>query len=165
MMDSAENVISNEEQVARIISREWMADGILLPMAFALRLNETYLSVNRLCVESCDDDVKRFVDSHESYQTSSGDTYFRALLNVGNVRSVKVFNEGKPIDISVEIEPRDSHVKSHAGIFVRSEGKNIVPGRETCAGLLPSGVSSEAVLQKVRWELHDLSVLQQCKLN
>lgn len=164
MMEKTEIVISDEEQIARIISREWMADGILLPMAFALKLNETYLSVNRLCVESYDEDVKHFVDSHESYQTSSGDTYFRALLDVGNVRSVKVFNEGKPIEITVEVEPRDLHIKSHAGIFVKTEGKNIVLGKRSVGDALPEGISSEFVLQKVRWELLDLAVLQKCKL-
>jgi len=164
MTESTNNTISDEEQIARIINREWMAGNILLPMAFALRLNETYLSVNRLCVESYDEDVKRFVNNHKSYQTSSGDSYFRALLDVGNVRSIKVSNEGNPIEIAVEVETRDLHIKSHAGIFVRAEDKNIFPGKKDTDDLLPTGVSSEFVLQKIRWELLDLAVLQQCKL-
>lgn len=164
-MHKVESVVSNEEQVARIISREWMADGVLLPIAFALRPKETYLSVNRLCIESYDEDVKKFVKSHESYQTLAGDAYFRALLDVGNVRSIQITNEGKPIEITVEVEPRDLHVKSHAGIFVKAEDKNIVPGKSLADDALQVGVSSEFVLQKFRWKLLDLAVFQRCKLN
>lgn len=165
MIAVTELVVSDEEQVARIISREWMTDGILLPIAFAFRQNETYLSVNRLCIDSYNKDVKWFVDSHENFQTSSDDSYYRALLNVGDVRSIKVTNEGEPLELTVEVEPRDFRLKSHAGIFVKVEDKNIFPGKRNTDDVFPAGVSSEAVFQKVRWELLDLAELQCCKLS
>ena len=42
-----DNSISNSENVARILKKDWLDDGKLLHVAFALRNGETYISVNR----------------------------------------------------------------------------------------------------------------------
>lgn len=39
--------ISSEENVARILSKEWFVRGKLTSVAFALEQGESYLSVNR----------------------------------------------------------------------------------------------------------------------
>ena len=51
------NMVADDEQVARIISHEWVIDGELQLAAFALAPRETYLSVNRPIVETYDEDV------------------------------------------------------------------------------------------------------------
>ena len=160
MIAVTELVVSDEEQVARIISREWMTDGILLPIAFAFRQNETYLSVNRLCIDSYNKDVKWFVDSHENFQTSSDDSYYRALLNVGDVRSIKVTNEGEPLELTVEVEPRDFRLKSHAGIFTRVSGKNLKVGDLLVSSTLKKGISADVILLAVRSRLLDMARLE-----
>jgi len=157
--------VSPDEQVARLVSKAWMDEGILLNAAFALAPHETYLSVNRLSVESYNKDIKTFIKNHSDYQIADkSDLYRRALLVVGQINRIEVMNGDEILDVRVEVEPRDSHTKSHAGIFVRSKGQNIVHGREPLSGTLPAGVSSDAVLQEVRWQLLDIAELQICKL-
>lgn len=51
-------------------------------------------------------------------------------------------------------------VKSHAGIFVRSESKNLIPNRQVPEELASKVVSADAILQDVRWELLELAELQ-----
>lgn len=41
------SAVSNEELVARILHQDWVVDGVIQLGAFTLRLNETYISVNR----------------------------------------------------------------------------------------------------------------------
>ena len=99
-------MVADDEQVARIVSHEWVIDGELQLAAFALAPRETYLSVNR-----------------------------------------------------------DNHTKSHAGIFVRVNGKNVVHGRLLPEGQLPYNVSEEYLLQQVQWDLLELAELQECRVS
>lgn len=56
--------VSNHENVARILSKEWIIDGTLSNVAFSLRSNETYISVNRPAIDSYDSDVAAFIEKH-----------------------------------------------------------------------------------------------------
>ena len=137
----------------------------MLYSAFAFAPNETYLSVNRISVETYDLDVRNFVMSHPAYQVAESSlSYRRALMNVSDINSIKIINEDEELAVNVEVEPRDTYTKSHAGIFVRTNGQNIVSGRKMPPETLPVGVSVDMVLQEVQWKLKDLSTLQVCNL-
>lgn len=62
--------------------------------------------------------------------------------------------------MDVEIESRDAHTKSHAGIFVRSGGVNIVKGRNIKSISALRGVSSDDILMEVQWSLKDTASLE-----
>ena len=158
------NTVSSDEKIARIIRNEWISDGELLITAFALAPKETYLSVNRPTVETYKNDVREFVSKHPDYQCDNRTSYNRALMNVGDVRNIDIQFNGKKLNVDVEVEPRDSHTKSHAGIFVRTENQNVIHGRELFGGSVPPGVSSDDILHEVRWALYDIAELQKCKL-
>ena len=159
------NIVADDEQVARIISHEWVIDGELQLAAFALAPRETYLSVNRPIVETYNEDVLQFVSSHSSYLDEKKQSYKRALLEVKDVRAISVEKDGMRLNANVEVEPRDSHTKSHAGIFVRVDGKNVVHGRQLPEGQLPDNVSEEDLLQQVQWDLLELAELQECRVS
>lgn len=159
------NMVADDEQVARIVSHEWVIDGELQLAAFALAPRETYLSVNRPIVESYDEDVLQFVSAHPSYLDEMKQSYKRALLEVKDVRAISVVKDGLRLNANVEVEPRDSHTKSHAGIFVRVDGKNVVHGRQLPEGQLPYNVSEEYLLQQVQWDLLELAELQECRVS
>lgn len=159
-MNRKTSFVSDDEQVARILHKDWVIDGELQLAAFALVPNETYLSVNRLAIESFSDDVKDFIDRHPDYKVSD-DTYQQAVLNVKSVRDLNIeFNENLA-SLTVEVEPRDVHYKSHAGVFTRIEGKNLKGGQvgEVFAndGQI---VSYDAIHLKVYMELLQMSKLE-----
>ncbi len=163
-MKKTQKAVADEELVARIVSQEWVVDGELQVAAFVQAPSETYLSVNRLSIDSFNEDVRQFVTAHPKYHNAEDDSYLRAVLSVADVRAISIEVDELMIDANVEVEPRDKHTPSHAGIFVRMKGKNVVPGRQLPTGQLPLNVSEEMLLQMVQWELHDLSELQECKL-
>ena len=49
-MENVSAFIDDAEDVARLLHPSWVIDGVLQHYAFALRRNETYISVNRLAV-------------------------------------------------------------------------------------------------------------------
>ena len=155
--------VPSEEDVARILSSEWFVRGKLLSAAFALNQGETYLSVNRLVIDTYDSDVAAFVKSHTSYAINQN-TYKRALLNVGKVRGIDVKVDATEMRIDVEVEPRDIHTKSHAGIFTRFQNKNIKKGQLLKAGAIGEGISSDSLLLEVRKNLLSLSSVEECKI-
>ncbi len=156
--------VSSEEKIARIVSNEWILDGELLITAFALAPKETYLSVNRPIIDTYESDVREFVSKHVDFQYDNGASYHCAIMNVGEVRNIDVvFNDIK-LNVNVEVEPRDSHTKSHAGIFVKTAQQNVIHGRELFGGSVPAGISADDILHEVRWALHDIAELQKCKL-
>lgn len=159
------NIVADDEQVARIVSHEWVIDGELQLAAFALAPRETYLSVNRPTVETYDEDVLQFVSAHPYYLDEKNQSYKRALLEVKGVRAISVEKDGMRLNANVEVEPRDSHTKSHAGIFVRVDGENVVHGRQLPEGQLPYNISEEYLLQQVQWELLELAELQDCMVS
>ena len=81
------------------------------------------------------------------------------------VARIIVEKDGMRLNANVEVEPRDSHTKSHAGIFVRVDGKNVVHGRQLPEGQLPDNVSEEDLLQQVQWDLLELAELQECRVS
>lgn len=162
------SLIDDSETVARILHRDWVVDGQLQIYAFTLRQNETYISVNRLSVSSFENDVHDFIVAHPAYiyRAGSNTLSFRlAELNVGDVRKITVELGDSAIDLSVEVESRDSHTKSHAGIFTRIKGQNVKGGmhREV---VLDKGktVPIEAIQLKVQYALLDLSKLEECNI-
>ena len=159
-MNQTQTKVADEEQVARLVSQEWVVEGVLQVAAFVQAPHETYLSVNRLSIDSYSEDVRQFVKAHPKYYNASDDSYMRALLDVADIRAISVEVDGLKVDANVEVEPRELHTRSHAGIFVRVKGRNVVPGRQLPNGQLPYNVSEEMLLQRVQWELHDLAEFQ-----
>ena len=124
------------------------------------------MSVNRPAVDTYDADVQSFVSSHASFQFDNGKKYRCASMQVSGVRSIKVFDESnQPLAIDVEVEPRNIHTKSHAGIFVRFSGQNVISGRSLLVDSVSEAVSADIILQDVRWELLDLSSLEEHEIN
>ena len=155
--------VSSEENVARILSKEWFVKGKLTSAAFALEQGESYLSVNRTAIDTYDSDVAMFVKNHNSY-AFDGNTYKRALLNVGDIRGIDVKVDQEEMKIDVEVEPRDAHTKSHAGIFTRFQDKNIKKGQLLKAGPTAVEVSGDSILLEVRKQLQDLSSVEECNI-
>ena len=138
-MDTKLTTVSNEEKVARVLHRDWVVGNRLQLGAFALRPNETYISVNRPAVDSFDSDVLSFVESHPTYQYSDG-SYRCAMLGVQDIREIKVNLNDEPLNVDVEVEPRALHTASHAGIFTRIGETNIKKGGTIPPKFLPLGV-------------------------
>lgn len=162
-MNEEKNIISSEENVARLVSAEWMQKGVLQPAAFTLDEGESYLSVNRTAVESYDADVLSFVEAHPLYRVN-GKSYFRAMLQVGEVRDIKVQLDETLLSTEVEVEPRDKYTKSHAGIFVRYQNKNIKRGKMITIGHASEEISTDTVLLEVRTQLLEIALLEECIL-
>ena len=155
--------ISSEEDVARLISSEWILGGILQPVAFTLDEGESYLSVNRPVVESYNADVASFIKSHPLYVVNDN-SYYRAMLHVGDIRKVKAQVGETSLFAEVEVEPRDYHTKSHAGIFVRYQNMNVKRGKILNIGHASEELSSDTILLEIRTQLLDLATLEECKV-
>ena len=138
-MDTKLTTVSNEEKVARVLHRDWVVGNRLQLGAFALRPNETYISVNRPAVDNFDSDVLSFVESHPAYQYSDG-SYRCAMLGVQDIREIKINVNDEPLNVDVEVEPRALHTASHAGIFTRIDKTNIKQGGIIPPKFLPLGV-------------------------
>ena len=122
MTDST--VVDSSEKVARILSTEWFVDGQLMNLAYTLLEGETYISVNRPLISTYDSDVAGFVAKHDKYLFGT-DNYKRAILSVSDIRAIKVDAFGEPLKINVEVEPRDSHTKSHAVFLLAMRTKTL----------------------------------------
>ena len=165
-MSDTLNMVADTEDVARILRRNWVFDGILQHYAFDMRRNETYISVNRPAVSSYVDDVRKFVESHPDFCFDSDEpAYMRALINVESIRKSELFIGDIKLNIDVEVEPRDVFTKSHAGIFTRYEGKNIKTNEKMKIEPIEDEVSSDAILLEVRSRLLDISKLETCCLD
>jgi hypothetical protein len=153
-MVMGECLISNTEVVARILNKDWFDEGKLMHVAFTLRQGETYLSVNRPSISTFEEDVKSFVITHPSYAFDENTMGFRcASLNVGDVRNIQVELDERMIKVEVEVEPRNTHVKSHAGIFTRYKNKNLKMGDSISDNDTKVCYSADAILLKVRLQL------------
>ena len=156
------SIISSDENVARILSSEWVVGGEIQHTAFMLKTNETYISVNRPSIETFNNDVAAFVSSHPCFCVpDTDDTYQSAILNVGDIRKIDVEHDGKTIDINVEVEPRDVHTKSHAGIFTRFHSVNIKNGKILKYGPTAEEISADMILLEVRYQLLSIATLEQ----
>ena len=133
-------------------------------LAFALNYGETYLSVNRLAVPTYPSDVKSFVESHSKYIFGiNKNKYRRAVLNVGDIRAIDVKYRGKKMNVDVEVEPRDFHTKSHAGIFTRYQQKNVKSGEKLVVNH-DNEIASDVILLKVQFSLLRQALVETCKL-
>ena len=159
--------IDNNETVVRILHKEWVVDGQLQITAFALRQGESYISVNRPAVDTFLSDVTDFVSKHADYKISDEGSlaYRQASLGVSAVRNIKVELGQLSVDVSVEVEPRDAHYKSHAGIFTRYDDKNIKGGQETIQDQNECLMPVRAILQKVQHQLLALSTLEKQEIS
>jgi len=159
--------IDNNETVVRILHKEWVVDGQLQITAFALRQGESYISVNRPAVDTFLSDVTDFVSKHADYKISDEGSlaYRQASLGVSAVRNIKVDLGQLSADVSVEVEPRDAHYKSHAGIFTRYDDKNIKGGQETIQDQNECLMPVRAILQKVQHQLLALSTLEKQEIS
>ena len=156
-------MIPSSENVARILSKEWFVKGELQHTAFKLANGESYLSVNRTAIETYKSDVEAFVFGHPKFLYSEMNfSYRRALLNVGDVRDIDVSLGEKKMKIDVEVEPRDTHTKSHAGIFTRFQNKNIKQGQLLKAGPTAEEISADTVLLEVRMAMLEMSAVEEC---
>ena len=90
-------------------------------------------------------------------------SYQRAILGVGDIRSISIAIEGHPLAVNVEVEPRDMFTRSHAGIFTRYHEKNIKVG-SLLAVSQEKNVSADLALLKVRLALVRLSTIETCSL-
>lgn len=153
--------VLGEENVARILSREWVVRGRLQFAAFALQPGETYISVNRPIIETYTEDVRNFLLKHLEYLIEEG-SYRRALLNVQDIRNIVVEVDGAKIAAEVEVEPRAVHTKSHAGIFTRYDGKTLKTGKTILLKEQEKGVSSDDILMDVRWSLLSIASVEDC---
>ena len=158
--------VDSNEQVVRLIHRMWMIDGELQLNAFTLNDGETYLSVNRPTIESYEQDVNDFLTKHIQYTLSENNgIYPRAVLTVKEIHNLGVRLEKETASLSVEVEPRDSHYKSHAGIFTRIDGRNIKGGsNQNITTVDNQVVSASAILQRVRMNLLRLSKVEVCAI-
>ena len=144
----------------RILSREWILDGVLSNAAFTLRPGETYISVNRPSVSTYNSDVSEFIKRHPSFSLVSKCTKCRcAKLRVAGARSVRVNEEFVPYRIDVEIEPRDLITKSQAGIFTRLGNRNLKAG--DTLSVMEKDFSADDILIEVRMQLTKLSVIEE----
>ena len=159
--------VDNNETVVRILHKEWVVDGQLQVTAFALRQGESYISVNRPSIDTFTSDVSDFVSKHADYKVSDEGslTYRQASLDVSAVRNIKVELGQLSADVSVEVEPRDAHYKSHAGIFTRYNEKIIKGGQESIQDKNDCLMPVRAILQKVQHQLLALSTLEQQEIN
>ena len=145
--------IDNDETVVRILHREWVVDGQLQITAFALRQGESYVS--------------DFVSKHTDYKVSDEGslTYRQAGLNVSAVRNIRVELGQLSADVTVQVEPRVAHYKSHAGIFTRYDEKNIKGGQENILANNDCLMPVRAILQKVQHQLLALSTLEKHEIS
>lgn len=162
-MEDLSSRITDSEDVARILSKDWVSDNVILHMAFTLRDRETYISVNRPAVSSYDNDIASFVKNHPAFYADEAKTsYMRALINVKDIRQTEVRVGNVLLDIDVEVEPRDTMTKSHAGIFARYEGKNIKANDVLFLQAVGKEISADEVLLEIRSHLIDQATLETC---
>ena len=86
------------------------------------------------------------------------------MLNVGEIRAMRIDYAGITLNVNVEVEPRDIFTKSHAGIFIRHQNKNIKNGDTLYIKSLDTDVSADEILLEVRSNLVDISTLESCNL-
>jgi len=161
------DVIEQKEEIARILIREWVIEDRLQLNAFALRPGESYLSVNRLAVESSINDIHDFVSHHPDYMIAGEtDRCHLAVIRVWDIHNLSISYKKWIANLAVEVEPRSAHYKSHAGIFTRVRGRNLKGGQEL--ELLTNDgqkVSYSEIELKVQLNLVRLAQLTTCELS
>lgn len=159
-------IIRDEETIVRILHKDWVVDGKMQINAFALRPNETYISVNRQAVNTFTQEVHLFVTNHPDYYIPGYELAYRqAVMNVGNVRGIQIELGQQILNVSVDVEPRSLHVFSHAGIFTLFEGKYIKGGQQADIQVDDSRLMPvKAIHLKVQYALLALSKMEECNI-
>ena len=103
----------------------------------------------------------------------------KAKKNVGEIRAIDVKVGDTNMNIDVEVEPRNTHTKSHAGIFTRFQNKNIKRGQLIKAvataeeikhdqllkvGPVADEISANSILLEVRSELLRMATVEECQM-
>lgn len=166
-MDGTLDTIGQKEDIVRILFRDWVIDDRLQLNAFALRPGESYLSVNRLAVESSFSDIHDFVNHHPDYMIpgETGKCHL-AVIRVRDIHDLSISYMEWIASLTVEVEPRSAHYKSHAGIFTRVRGRNLKRGQQL--ELLANNgqkVSYGEIELKVQLNLVRLAQLTTCELS
>ena len=161
-----DQIIRDEEIIARILHKDWVVDGRMQINAFALRPNETYISVNRLVINTFTQEVTSFVKNHPDYHIPGHELAYRqAVMNVGDVRGIRIELGQQVLNMSVDVEPRNLHILSHAGIFTLFEGKYIKGGQQADVQVDVSRLMPvRAIHQKVQYALLALSKMEECNM-
>lgn len=166
-MAESYNLVDKKEEVARILHREWVVDDKLQLNAFALRQGEPYLSVNRLAVETSSSDIHDFISHHSDYLISTESCICHlAVVRVHDIHNLSISYREWVASLTVEVEPRNTHYKSHAGIFTRVNGRNLKGGQQ--AELLANDgkkVSYSEIQLKVQLNLVRMAQLTTCELS
>ena len=136
-------MISDSENVARAIFAPRMVyQGHILPAAFELRaqINEEYISVIRMAIESWKDDMLRIP------QRKNRKLYGYAEMNVGGIRNIRKEN------VTFDVKPCENDVsKSHAGIFVTVNKEKLIGGRALLS--IEDKNAQDFILLSIRQEL------------
>ena len=147
-------MIADTENVARaIFSPRMIIDGELQPEAFCLRahLNEGYLSVIRTSVTTWLDDIKLIP------QGKNRQLYGYAEMNVGEIRGIQLKN------VVYDVEEVSSEAtSSHAGIFIKVNGENLVGGKKL--ECIQDEVEQDFMLLAIQRELVDIAQKGLCPL-
>ncbi len=149
--------ISNSEDVVRAIFSPQMigADGELLLAAFALRVfkdgsAETYISVNRMSVESWFEDIRK-IPQHKNRQL-----YGYAQLNVGQIHNIELAVNGHEIVFTV-VDCSEGSTASHAGVFTEIEGHTLSGGSNPVLASLTPNLPESFVMMAIQEELLNIA--------
>ena len=129
MAEKFSDIVVSEENVARIIfSPSYIFDGRVSPTAFRWEILpsgtvEDYISVLRGDVSNLEEDTRSF-----KARTEGDIRYGYALLNVGEVRSIKIASDK---DVATDVLSFPSKkFPSHAGVIVDIDGKRVTAASE-----------------------------------
>ena len=134
--------MAEKENVARLMKKIWICDGVISSAAFNLRpqIRETYISVLRECVDTFLIDIKKICkESPVIY----------ALMSTDDIQSLSI--EALEDDIKFSVKVVDNmNIKSHAGIFITINGQQLVGGEPFESLEIKHGMSADCVLLEIR---------------
>lgn len=165
-MTTSEISVDDKEFITRSLNKEWIEDGLIGVTAFNWKERETYLSVNRESIETYTADLTSFVKSHPDYAYDvDGKHEVRvAEMSVEKVNKISFEEGSNQLIVKVSVYIRDKNCKSHAGIFAKSNGKNLNKNLSSLIEPIELGVSADSVLLELRTKLRDISTLKEVQL-
>lgn len=165
-MTDKEVLVDGKEFITRSLNTNWVVDGIIGPTAFDWSKDETYLSVNRKSVDTYKADLTDFANSHQSFLFDNNGKHevLAAEMKVGNVNNIRFKKDNNQLSVELPVIVRDKHYKSHAGIFAKSDGKNLNRNLSSVVEPAELGVSANAILQELRLKLRNISTLKHVAL-
>ena len=139
----------DNENVARLLKKVWICDGVISSAAFNLRpqIHETYISVLRECVGTFALDIKKICkELPVDY----------ALMPINSVKSLKIVSIEDDIKFSVKAVD-NATIKSHAGIFITINEQQLVGGEPFESLEIKRGKSADCVLLEIRKSIAKLA--------